>query len=375
MDEVPGGVAVTEFKNWNDLVLSLSNPHVLQSEQWAEVKEDFGWTSIKKIWRAGDGSAQAAASVLTRQSRIGGIGPGIKILYCPRGPILEWNSSSAREHTLLGLEELCRKEKGIFIKIDPEIILAKGIPGSADEKKYEIAEITADLLLQRGWKESKSQIQFANTVFLNLDGCEEEILARMKQKTRYNIRLAEKKGVRLRIADVKEFPRLYQIYAETSVRDNFVIRPLEYYLSVWRIFVDAGYAFPLVAEDETGILAGLILFVFGKRAWYLYGMSTQIHREKMPNYLLQWEAIKFAREAGCTIYDLWGAPDHFDETDTMQGVFRFKEGLGGEVIRTIGAWDYVARPNLYFLYTRIIPRILDIMRKRGKEKTKQELPG
>jgi len=93
----------------------------------------------------------------------------------------------------------------------------------------------------------------------------------------------------------------------------------------------------------------------------------------MPNYLLQWEAMKRAKVRGCSLYDLWGAPDEFNEADSMWGVFRFKEGLGGEVVRTLGAWDYPARAFWYWTYTRIIPRVLDVMRRRGRARTERAL--
>ena len=121
------------------------------------------------------------------------------------------------------------------------------------------------------------------------------------------------------------------------------------------------------------VIAGLGLFVFAGRAWYMYGMSREAHRDKMPNYLLQWEAMRAARAAGALSYDLWGAPDVFDESDSMWGVFRFKDGLGAKVVRTLGAWDYPARPMLYNLYTQILPRLLDVMRSRGKERTRREV--
>jgi lipid II:glycine glycyltransferase (peptidoglycan interpeptide bridge formation enzyme) len=104
-------------------------------------------------------------------------------------------------------------------------------------------------------------------------------------------------------------------------------------------------------------------------------MSRNMHREKMPTYLLQWEALKRARAKGCTVYDLWGAPDVFDESDSMWGVYRFKEGLGGTVVRTLGAWDFAPNPLWYTLYSNVIPRVLDVMRSRGKTKTKQSLGG
>jgi lipid II:glycine glycyltransferase (peptidoglycan interpeptide bridge formation enzyme) len=129
----------------------------------------------------------------------------------------------------------------------------------------------------------------------------------------------------------------------------------------------------LIAEVEGEVVAAIFVFFFGKRAYYIYGMSRESHREKMPAYLLQWEAMKRAKEAGCRVYDLWGAPDEFNESDSMWGVYRFKEGLGGRVVRTLGAWDYAPNSLWYRMYSEIIPRVLDVMRSRGKEKTKQQL--
>ncbi|MBE0698242.1 MAG: peptidoglycan bridge formation glycyltransferase FemA/FemB family protein, partial [Anaerolineaceae bacterium] len=204
-----------------------------------------------------------------------------------------------------------------------------------------------------------------------LAGGEEDWLARMKQKARYNLRLAQRKGVQVRVGCVDDLPLLYRLYAETSVRDGFVIRSETYYLQVWRSFIEQGLAEPLIAEIDGEIVAGLTLFSFAGKAWYLYGMSSQAHRDKMPNYLLQWEAMRHAKAMGCVVYDLWGAPEVFNESDTMWGVFRFKEGLGSRVVRTAGAWDFPARPLLYLVYTRILPRVLDIMRRRGRERTRQ----
>jgi lipid II:glycine glycyltransferase (peptidoglycan interpeptide bridge formation enzyme) len=163
------------------------------------------------------------------------------------------------------------------------------------------------------------------------------------------------------------------MYAETSVRDGFVIRPEAYYLRAWKYFMDAGLAEVLLAEVDGELVAGLILFFMGHRAWYMYGMSREVHRDKMPNYLLQWQAMRTSKARGCVQYDLWGAPDRFDETDSMWGVFRFKEGLGGQVSRFIGAWDFTPQPLLYRIYTNALPRILNLMRLRGKEQTRREV--
>jgi lipid II:glycine glycyltransferase (peptidoglycan interpeptide bridge formation enzyme) len=222
------------------------------------------------------------------------------------------------------------------------------------------------------------QIQFQNTVLIDLSAAEEEMLARMKPKTRYNIRLAEKKGVTVRTGTVDDLAMLYKMYAETSVRDGFVIRDENYYLTVWKLFMPPGAngqpsAIPFIAEVDGQAVAAIFLFIFAGRAYYVYGMSRNLYREKMPTYLLQWEAMKIAKSNGCDAYDLWGAPEVFDESDSMWGVYRFKEGLGGEVIRTLGAYDFAPNKLWYKLYTEIVPRALDVMRSRGKEKTKQSL--
>jgi len=172
---------------------------------------------------------------------------------------------------------------------------------------------------------------------------------------------------------------LIRMYAETSIRDGFVIRNDTYYREVWNTFMsgqkteqhDQPFAEALVAEVNGESIAGAIIFRFARKAWYLYGMSRMIHRDKMPNYLVQWEAIKRAKAAGCTIYDLWGAPDEFDETDPLWGVFRFKEGLGGTIHRYLGAWDLPMNRMLYRLYSKTLPGLMDIMRTHGKATTKE----
>jgi len=221
----------------------------------------------------------------------------------------------------------------------------------------------------------------------------------MKQKTRYNIRLAERKGVALRVGTLDDLPMLYKMYAETSVRDGFVIRDEGYYKTVWQTFMRSNVGKlagsqvemvqpsnpstklrashptcePIIAGVDGDPIAALFVFYFAGRAYYVYGMSREMHREKMPTYLLQWEAMKRARAKGCTVYDLWGAPEVFDESDSLWGVYRFKEGLGGKVVRTLGAWDFAPSPLWYKMYSEIIPRLLDVMRARGRSRTKQSL--
>ncbi len=163
------------------------------------------------------------------------------------------------------------------------------------------------------------------------------------------------------------------MYAQTSLRDGFVIRSAQYYQDAWGSFMSAGLAQPLIAEAEGQALGALILFKFSRSAWYMYGMSREIQRDKMPNHLLQWEAMRWAKSQGCETYDFWGAPDEFVESDPMWGVWKFKEGFGGDVVKYIGAWDYAPVPWIYQLYSAVLPRILSIMRWRGKMSTENSV--
>jgi lipid II:glycine glycyltransferase (peptidoglycan interpeptide bridge formation enzyme) len=200
----------------------------------------------------------------------------------------------------------------------------------------------------------------------------------MKQKTRYNIRLASRNGVHVRAGAIDELPALYRLYAETATRDGFVIRNQEYYSRLWTTFMNPPRAknMPaaecLIAEIDGEVAAAIFVFYFAERAYYLQGMSRPTHREKMPNYLLQWEAMRLAKTRGCRTYDLWGAPDDFNEEDPLWGVYRFKEGFGGEVVRTVGAWDFPVSRFWYPAYTRVVPRILDLMRWRGRAHTRED---
>ena len=351
--------------SWNDLIADLPDAHLLQTWQWGMVKSDGGWAVLPLVWEDDANKVQAAALVLERSLPL----PGLKVLYVPRGPLMNWSNGDLRRKGLEDLQSFARQRGAIFIKMDPEVILWRGIPGVEDAYETATGKELQIELSERGWRFSEEQIQFRNTVWLDVRPSEEDLLAKMKQKTRYNIRLSERKGVTVREGSADDLPMMYRMYAETSVRDGFVIRPEGYYLRVWQLFMDAGMMTPLLAEVEGEVVAGLALFHTGGYAWYLHGMSRAMHRNKMPTYLLQWEAVRKAKALGCERYDLWGAPDVFDESDSMWGVFRFKQGLDGEVICTLGAWDFPARPLFYWGYTKVLPRILNVMRHRGKQRT------
>lgn len=358
---------------WNDLLLTLAGAHFLQTTEWAVIKNKVGWKAIQKIWTNEQDDVVGMAQILVRSFSIFGIKLPLSILYVPKGPILNWNDDKLACQVLKDLADLARKEHALFMKIDPDVWIGTGIPATDDSTDNVVGFKVQQKLAEYGWHYSDDQIQFKNTVIIDLTQSLPELLASMKQKTRYNIGLAERKGVTIRQGSQNDFENLYRMYAETSLRDGFVIRSREYYLEVWNSFYETGFLIPLIASVEGEDIAGLMLFIFGKNSWYVYGMSRSKHRNLMPNYLLQWEAIKTAKKAGCKTYDLWGAPNTFDESDHMWGVFKFKQGLGGITMRGVGAWDLPVRPLLYQFYLELLPKFLSILRKKGFKETQMQI--
>jgi lipid II:glycine glycyltransferase (peptidoglycan interpeptide bridge formation enzyme) len=373
---------------WNELIAGLPDPHLLQTYEWGQVKARYGWQPLYLVWVRGapgllvmekldkliglePGEIEAAALVLKKPVLSRGFAARVCILYCPKGPLLRWGDAGLRKRVLVDLQVFARRQGAIFLKLDPDVVLGCGLPGTESDRPDQTGQAVQAELAARGWKYSDEQIQFKNTVLVDVAVPDEELLGRMKQKTRYNVRLGPKKGLILRIGDEKDWPMLYKMYAETSMRDGFVIRDQNYYQAVWKIFEHSSAA--LIAEVDGEAVAAVYLFHFGGRAYYLYGMSREAQRDKMPNYMLQFEAMRWARGQGCRIYDLWGAPDEFNESDSLWGVFRFKEGLGGDVRRTLGAWDYAPNGLWYLAYTQVMPRVLNFMRSRGRARTRQSM--
>lgn len=354
MDILP----IDDRDTWDQALLDLASPHVLQTWDWGAFKARHGWHATRLLFQE-RGMSVGAATILRRRLPL----LPLSILYVPKGPVVNWHNATRAVRALGALETFAREQRAIFVKVDPDVYYPDTAP--AFSPRPTVAPAIARLLEVRGWRFSADQIQYRNTVLVDL-AAEEAMLAAMKPKGRYNVRLAERHGVEVRDGSRDELPLFYDLYAATAARGGFAIRPPAYYLDAWHTFLDAGRAIFLLAEAEGDVVAGLVLFHFGKAAWYMYGASSERHRERMPNNLLQWEAMRRARAAGCTLYDLWGAPDDLDdESDPMHGVYRFKLALGGQPARGVGAWDFVVRPRLYRYYTEVIPRYLALLRTRA----------
>jgi peptidoglycan pentaglycine glycine transferase (the first glycine) len=202
-------------------------------------------------------------------------------------------------------------------------------------------------------------VQPRRTIVVDIAPDEDMILAAMKQKTRYNVRLAERKGVTVREASETDLPAFHTLMAVTGERDAFGVHTPAYYEVAYHLFAPRRWVRLLLAEVEEEAVAAAMVFALPPRSWYFYGASSDAHREKMPAYLLQWEAMRWAKSLGCTTYDLYGVPDQDEGTledqftqrgNGLWGVYRFKRGFGGKLVRSVGAWDRVCAPLRYRLY-------------------------
>lgn len=350
---------ITDRAAWNAALRPLPRSHILQTWEWGAFKQaTTGWQPLRLAFLRG-GALAALASVGVRCA-----GP-FTVMYAPKGPVFAADDADVAAAVLEHLERLARRRGAVWLKLDPDVIAATGVPGAPDDTPAPAGQRFTGLLAARGWRPSTDQVQFRNTIVLDLTPGEDALLAQMSQNTRRKIRTAEKKGVTVRAGTPADLDTLYTLYATTARRDGFIIRPPDYYRQAWQPFMQAGLAHALIAEVEGAPVAHVILFRFGRTCWYFYGASASEHRERMPNYLLQWEALRWARAQGCDRYDLWGAPDVFDESDSLWGVYEFKRGFRGTVTRHIGAWDYAPYPALYRAYTQLWPRALAWLKRRG----------
>lgn len=313
---------------WDQFLAAHPQAHLLQTSAWGDLKAAFGWRVVRIC------NADTGAQVLFKPLPL-----GLSVAYVPRGPVgANWPGLWPE------LDAVCRAHGAVFLKVEPD---------DWEPKSEALKQAMA------GFGPQSVPIQPRRTLLIKLGGSEEDWLSQMKQKTRYNIHLAARKGVQVRQSeDVAAF---YALMQTTGQRDRFAVHSQAYYQAAYDRFAQQENCALLVAEFEGQPLAGLMVFASGSRAWYLYGASNNLERNRMPAYLLQWEAMRWAAGRGCRTYDLWGIPDEDPETlesqfeqrsDGLWGVYRFKRGFGGQVCRQVGAWDRVYSPFLYGLYLR-----------------------
>ncbi len=327
-----------DAREWAGLIERSPHPSFLQDEPWGELKTRFGWRALRLGAVDGDGTAQAGLQLLTRAAQPLKFLPGAGIAYVPRGPI--------------GLAPL----EAIGPLLDETVRVAAGTGASflRVEPTAEYFDTVGPVLAGLGFTRTRQYVQIRATGYVDLRPAEEQILAGFKSKTRYNVRLAGRRGVEVRTATAgADLDSFYGMTVVTGRRDGFAVHGQEYYDAVWETYrPDAGQL--LIAGVEGRDVAALFAVRCGSVATYLYGASTGAHRRAMPNYMLQWEAMRWGRAQGCETYDLWGLGDPEIEDDPMAGVNRFKEGFQPRRVLHPGAYDRPLNQLSYLVLTRVL---------------------
>lgn len=352
---------------WNAWVAASPHGDILQCGEWGELKKP-DWRPIPIEIRT-SGELNATALILRRALPR----TGKSIFYIPRGPILDWSRPDVARALVKRLRDVARSHRAILIKVDP------AVPQSTLG--------VANTLQSLGFVPSPD----ANNAFggtqprfvmkLDISGSDEDVMARFHSKWRYNIRLAERKGVRVRESTSRsDIAIFHDIYRTTAERDGFTGRPQKYFEKLWDTLVEKDLARFFITEFNGQPLSGAICFLLGQQCWYVYGASSNEHRNVMPNHAMQWAMIQWARERGCTVYDFRGVHDVPKNPDnpnadvstitqeqlmeSKDGLVRFKAGFGASLTEYVGEWDLPLNKSWYWLWTTARPKLVAAMKKR-----------
>jgi lipid II:glycine glycyltransferase (peptidoglycan interpeptide bridge formation enzyme) len=323
-------------KKWNTFVLNHPRGHFLQLAQWGEQKAAYDWSYDRVLLTEND-EIIAGAQLLFRPlpMKLG------TMAYLPYGGYV--TDDSQWDTLWEAIHSCAQKHHAAFLKWEPGFFFAD------NPEKW-------------GFAESPQCIQPPRTVMIDVTGDDDEIQKRMNQGTRRNIRKAYKNDIRYFEAPPDDLAKFTELMSITGERNEFGIHEPAYYELMYKLFVP-DHAALILAEHEGDLLAANLVVSVGDIAVYLEGASSNEKRNFMAAYGVQWEAIKWAQKRGCKYYDMWGVPDKEqeileaqfqDRDDGLWGVYRFKRGWGGEIIRSAGAWDFVYNSVVYMVYKAVL---------------------
>jgi lipid II:glycine glycyltransferase (peptidoglycan interpeptide bridge formation enzyme) len=353
-----------DYEKYEEFVQRCPKGHFMQSRLWSKVKDSWKWQAV--IHRSPEGEIIGSMAVLIRKL------PGLPytIMYSPRGPVCDISDKETFRALVDGARKLAQKHKAYVLKMDPDV--------KSDNGDFIRLAQQCGFKLTGGGKNFEG-IQPRFVFRLPVEGYDEEsMLAHFHSKTRYNIRVAVKNGVEVKIQGKDALDDFHNIMMETGLRDRFVIRSKTYFANMLNAFGE--HARLYMAYYEGIPIAGTLAIHYGDKVWYLYGASSNSYREKMPNYLLQWEMIKWAIEKGCRIYDFRGVSGDLSESNPLYGLYRFKKGFNGELTEFVGEMDLVINPLIHLAVQkgepmfRTLRKQLFVLKNKGKTPPKAEKP-
>lgn len=343
---------VEDPAEWGDVVATTLRGGLLQSYEWGEFKALLGWRPIRVLLEEGS-RPLAGAQLLLRRSPLGAVA------YVPRGPLADPTDRAVVNQLWAALHREARRAGAFFLKVEPD---------------WPHSSALATAMVRYGFR-SGASVQPRSTIVVDLAATPEELYARLSRRARYNVRLAERHGLRCREGGDADLPQFYRLLVATACRGRFYVHPEGYYRELWRRFSATGAAHLLLVSLGQEALAATMFLTASGVAYQLYSGSSADQRRLKPNDLLQWQALLRARAVGCHAYDMWGIPDEIgrailgagagarpgpeerEVAGTFEGVYLFKRNFGGAVARTVGAFDYAYSPARYWLWRSFLPAV------------------
>ena len=325
-----------EYMKYKEFLQKHERCNFQQSTEWAKVKGD-NWKKEIVIVEDEEENIIGSLCIWIRKMPIFG-----NLLYSSRGPICDVHDIGVMSQITEGAKEIAKKYKAMVLRIEPDI--------TKDDEAFREVVTSLGYKIKDDAKDFKDEIQPRFVFRLNIAGKSyDEISAGFKQKWRYNIKLATKKGVTIKDGTKEDLKDFHRIMIETGKRDGFIIRPLEYFEKMYDC-LGKEHMKILMAYHEGQPISGVIPIFYGNKTWYLYGASSNNHRNLMPNYLLQSEMIKMAIDRKCDVYDFRGVSGVVDESHPQYGLYRFKQGFGATFTEFIGEIYMPFKPITYSIY-------------------------
>jgi len=314
----------------NAFVESTECGHVHQLYEWGEAKASSGWTALRYVVED-QGRIVASVSLLQKKRF------GFSILYGSRGPVVNFDELDALRFVLDHLKKVARDHRAIFLRISPAV-------------KSDRTDVI-DELLRSGFVSAANPLQHIQTETLDLTMDEEILLASFHHTTRYSIRLSQKKGLEVRVCqETKEVDLFYELLRQTAERRGYRLQPAQFFRDVFTFVVQRGHGALYLAYLDGKMIAGAYNLFAARKSWYMWGARDVSHSKSRAPHLLQWYAIRDAKQRGVQIYDFQGVPQVKNEFSPMYGIYQFKKGFNGREIRWIGEFDY-SPPLLRPAYT------------------------
>jgi len=309
---------------WDSLVAgSPGGGHILQAHAWGEFKRSQGWQPLRLLLEDA-GRPVGTAQLLSYRTPLA----GRRLLFCPKGPWLPWGDPWPLAHFFAGLGKVADDMGAFLLRMEPEV---------AEDDLIARAHLRDFNVRRAPW-----ELQYKTSWTIDLSLAEDELLKRMKPTHRRNIAKGARNGITV-IEDNGPATRagFYELLRETALRDGFPLRTRDYLMAAWDAMYAAGQAHLFLARHEGQDLAGIMVYTLGTKMWYQYGASRTEGRNLMPAPLLQWEVMRWARGQGITLYDMLAVPSppHLDESHPWWGLYRFKNGFGGQMLDTVGTAD------------------------------------